>query len=132
MKPLLDKAKKLAEAATPGPWVPERYDADNGYIHFSVNDTRMKQVAFCHEDMHPKTYRADAAFIAASRELVPLLVKIVERQQACLERYANTEMTKTRPLGNGTLTWEWPFGFGSGWAKEALAECSAIAEKGGG
>ena len=126
---LLSKAKELGEKATPAPWTPERYDADNGYIHFSVNDTEMQQVAFCHEDMHPKTYRKDAAFIAFARSALPLLVRIVERQQACLERYSKTQMTKTRELPNGTLTYEWPFGFGSGWATDALAECEKIAEE---
>lgn len=65
LEDLLSSLEKKCEAATPGPWQAERYDADNGYIHYSVNDERMAQVAFCHQDMHPKTFRKDAEFIAS-------------------------------------------------------------------
>ena len=74
----IKELRELGEKATPGPWVTERFDSDNGYIHFSVNDAEMQQVCFCHEDMHPKTYRHDANLIAASRTALPLALEVIE------------------------------------------------------
>ena len=81
----VSELEKLEAAATPGPWSTERYDADNGYIHFSVNDSEMQQIAFCHEDMHPKTYRKDAALIAASKNSIPALCSAIRLMGEALD-----------------------------------------------
>ena len=82
----IEELEKLERAATPVPWETERYDSDNGYIHFSVNDSKMRQVCFCHEDMHPKTYRKDASLIAQSRNSLPGILRalraLVESSEA--------------------------------------------------
>lgn len=92
LKTLRQTLRDLAPRATPGQWVTERCDADNGYIHFSVNDSEMRQVAFCHEDIHPKTYRADAMLIALSNpENILALLTALETAEAALVFYGNEE-----------------------------------------
>lgn len=121
---LLLKAKELGEKATPAPWETGKWldgSSLDGCCNVFAPAAEVTPVI--------NTIEPDAAFIAFARSALPLLVRIVERQQACLERYSKTQMTKTRELPNGTLTYEWPFGFGSGWATDALAECERIAEE---
>jgi len=78
----LKQMRELVDKATPGEWSTHRFDSESGHIHISVEDAKMQQVAFCHEDIHPKTYKADAKFIAASRTMVPeLLDKVEELKQ---------------------------------------------------
>lgn len=130
----LEEMRKRCEAATPGSWAIERYDADNGYIHFSVNDQEMQQVAFCHEDMHPKTYRADAAFIASARQDMPALISALEVCLGALEEFRlghvhAADLPHTRSYGDN-YGWcdycQTKVSWGPGEAEIALASAEKI------
>lgn len=83
----IDKLKKLADAATPGPWCwGMRYVAqpakENGYRFIAQHP--MAETA-----VEGEQWEADAAFIAASREMIPALIEEVERLQHAVSSQAD-------------------------------------------
>ena len=70
----LDEIEKLIEAASPGPW--EYIGRDGGALN-CVDVWRSGRVTVERTQSDPVD-RANAAFIAASRELVPRLLKIAQ------------------------------------------------------
>lgn len=67
----LEQIRELCERATPGPWHPASVAAWN------VLDDAGCRVAFC--ELTFQISAGDAAFIAASREIIPQLLAEVER-----------------------------------------------------
>ncbi|HVY79845.1 MAG TPA: hypothetical protein VG994_02595 [Steroidobacteraceae bacterium] len=81
----LRAAKALCEKATDGPWgVNVHLEVSNGHRVVAMQTSHHKN-------------KADAAFIAASRQLVPQLIAEVERLQA--------ELTKWRPEPISVSVW---------------------------
>ncbi len=71
----LNEWKRLAEAATPGPWQAKNYGSDgvDAWLHLSPT------VAIGSDHAH---WLTDATFIAAARVAVPALLAEVERLRA--------------------------------------------------
>jgi hypothetical protein len=87
--------RKLADAATPGPWRPGQYDDHKGEWHdstwFDVRhitaDDRTVIVGQSDAADNLPTKVADAAFIASARTAVPALLDAVERlEKVCCQR----------------------------------------------
>jgi hypothetical protein len=75
----LEKWKELADAATPGPWgvMPAGDNPTNETWVYEHNDIVLSTVATLGFPDHPQV-QVDAAFIAAAREAVPALLKLVD------------------------------------------------------
>lgn len=82
------EARALAKAATEGPW--RSHDAEsNQYITTITSDflpARADGVAYVTNGYDVDQQNADAAFIAASRTLVPSLCDLAEKQAAEIEK----------------------------------------------
>ena len=78
MSDLIDRARMLAQAATPGPWC---YGPDSGYVALAY---RKDNQWFDLLDLLLDKERAmnNGKFIAASRELVPALCDALEQARA--------------------------------------------------
>ena len=83
MKLNLEELKKLADAASEGPWDIVREEYDCGY--FNYIGWNSKESFSCGEiaNMNAKN---NAAFIAASRTVVPQLIERIEELEKALER----------------------------------------------
>ena len=77
----LQQARKLVEAATPGPWTSLPWGVDTGPAFIKVEDDRGARVAdaFDCTPWSDKQGGQNARFIAASRALVPQLLDEIER-----------------------------------------------------
>jgi len=69
----LDEIEKLIATATPGPWI---YNGTGGYVaFFSVTNGEIGNYISAPNSGGLNPSAPDAAFIAASRELMPRMVK---------------------------------------------------------
>lgn len=79
-----DTVETLLAAATPGPWTWDRES-----ISVDTPDTRA--LVLMDDRSEPEPAYADARFIAASRELVPLLVNVAKAAEALYEEVEMAE-----------------------------------------
>lgn len=81
--------RKLAEAATPGPWECERHDMDDGSISFEVWNQSNKhygRISTFNDEYDNKNSRCNAAFIAvANPETVLALLAERDRLREVLK-----------------------------------------------
>lgn len=78
---LIERAKELSSAATRGPWrqcCPKGDGCDSMFVWSEADHE--KPVVSMNQDRRP-SHRADAAFIAAAREMVPALLEIIREGQ---------------------------------------------------
>lgn len=77
----LEEIRALCSAATPGPWSPHTIEGDYG-AHACGPYVSGESLGY---DEAAIQLEADAAFIAAVRTLLPLLLDVVEAAQRCAE-----------------------------------------------
>jgi hypothetical protein len=80
----LDEIEKLIAEATPGPW---EHNGEGGYVAFFevLNDKVGNYISAPNSGgLNPSA--PDAAFIAASRSLMPKLLKVVKEAEAMVKR----------------------------------------------
>ncbi|OHT91263.1 hypothetical protein BKG70_00580 [Mycobacteroides chelonae] len=98
MSKLTELGKALLDGVTEGPWEPEAVQGNPGYTPFyGVRSTAewMRRVVFAQSDWEGYgngSSKADAEFIAASRQLVPELIAEVERLEAGLAEERESHM----------------------------------------
>lgn len=91
----------LVNAATKGPWFAESgHEQGNGQLYWQVTDATdaimQNQFCWCQGD-----HAANAAFIAASRELVPQLLTALEAERAKVKRLVDA----LEPFACAAETW---------------------------
>ena len=74
-KELIEKARKLLEGTTPGPWQPHE---DEPRVIVERRDPYISMLAIDTDGTAIIWKKEDAALMAASRELIPALVEALE------------------------------------------------------
>lgn len=79
-----DELRKLADAATPGPWeaITDRYDSEIGWYMGGHIPNVADEFRTEHDGDHPPLGAEDAKFIAAAREAVPALLDQLDAAEA--------------------------------------------------
>jgi hypothetical protein len=89
----LQQARRIAEAATPGPWEPLQFRSSSEVARRSLVMSRAVPAAVT---VSAQSTAEDAEFIAASRALVPQLLDEVERLRAVVSASISLRAQESR------------------------------------